>query len=108
KADLPLEELPPGHEPHINPLDNPLDLPEWKQDLYHECLQRCLETLEEEQRDLLILFYQGNREGEMKQNRKQLALRLGTSTRALSSRILRLRGKLDLCIKACIERPKAK
>src|SRR5262249_18993623 len=50
KADLPLEELPPGQEPHIDPPDKPLDLPKWKQDLYHECLQKCLQTLDEEQR----------------------------------------------------------
>ena len=107
KADLPLEELPPEREPHVDPPDNLLDSPKWKQELYHECLQKCLETLDEGQRDQLILFYQGGQEGEMKKNRKQLAIRLGTNPRALSSRMLRLRGKLDLCIKACVERRKA-
>lgn len=108
KADLPLEELPPGQEPYVDPPDNSLDLPKWKQDLYHECLQKCLQTLDEEKRGQLMLFYQGYQEGEMKSNRKQLAIRLGTNTKALSSRMLRLRGKLDQCIKACVEGPKAK
>jgi RNA polymerase sigma factor (sigma-70 family) len=108
KTDLPLDELPPGHEPCIDPPDNTLELPKWKQDLYHECLEQCLQKLDKEQRDQLILFYQGNQEGEMKSNRKQLAAQLGTNIRALSSRMLRLRGKLDTCIKACVERHQAK
>jgi hypothetical protein len=51
-----------------------------------------------------MLFYQGNREGEMKRQRKQLASQLGITPRALSSRMLRMREKLDLCIKNCVER----
>jgi RNA polymerase sigma factor (sigma-70 family) len=104
KADLPLEELAPGKEPCVDPPDNALDLPKWKQDLYHECLELCLRTLDEDQRALLMQFYCGSQEGETKSNRKGMAIRLGTNTRALSSRMLRLRGKLDLCIKACAEK----
>ena len=103
KEHLPLEELSPDQEPSFDPPDDALDLPKWKQDLYHECLRRCLQDLDEEQRDQLIQFYRGDQEGELKSNRKQLALRLGTNAKALGSRMLRLRVKLDLCIKECVE-----
>ena len=105
---LALEAVSPGEEPRVDPGDRSLDLPKWKQDLYHECLAQCLETLDQEQRAQLLLFYQGRGEGERKRIRKQLAQRLGTNTRALSSRILRLRSKLDRCIKSCVERRRLK
>ena len=107
KADLALEELPADREPRVHPTEDTVEPPRWKQDLYHECLQRCLETLEREQREQLILFYQGNHEGESKNNRRRLAISLGISTRALSSRMLRIREKLDQCIKVCVERKKS-
>ena len=104
KEHLPLEEMTAAHEPALDPLDDALGLPKWKQDLYHECLRRCLQNLDEQQRDELIQFYRGDQEGELKSNRKQLDLRLGTNTKALGSRMLRLRARLDLCIKECVER----
>jgi RNA polymerase sigma factor (sigma-70 family) len=100
---LPLEEIAPKDEPRFDPTENILELPNWKQDLYHKCLEKCLQTLDQQQRAWLFRFYQGDQEGEMKSNRKQLAVGLGISTKALSSRILRLREKLELCIKACVE-----
>jgi DNA-directed RNA polymerase specialized sigma24 family protein len=108
KQVLTLEAVSPGEEPRVDPGDGSLDLPKWNQDLYHECLAQCLETLDQEQRAQLLLFYQGRGKGERKRIRKQLAQRLGTNTRALSSRILRLRSKLDRCIKSCVERRRLK
>jgi RNA polymerase sigma factor (sigma-70 family) len=103
KAAVPLEELPAEQEPLTHPFDNNLDLPRWQQEIYHQCCQQCLQAFSEEQRNHLMLFYQGNREGEMKRQRKQLADQLGITTRALSSRMVRMREKLDFCIEACIK-----
>jgi RNA polymerase sigma factor (sigma-70 family) len=104
KVTVPLDELPAEREPFVNPLENNLDLPRWQQEICHQCCHQCLQVFSEEQRNHLILFYQGNREGEMKRQRKQLASQLGITPRALSSRMLRMREKLDLCIKNCVER----
>jgi DNA-directed RNA polymerase specialized sigma24 family protein len=107
RADLPLEELPPRQEPRVDPCDPIQDLPEWKLEVYHDCLQKCLQGLDQEQREQVVLFYEGSEEGESKSIRKQLAIRLGTNTRALNSRMVRVRGKLDSCIRACVERKRS-
>jgi DNA-directed RNA polymerase specialized sigma24 family protein len=67
------------------------------------CLQRCLEALPAESRDLIIEYYQG--EGQSKiENRKQLAERCSLPLNALRIRALRVREKLEVCVKSCVER----
>ena len=66
------------------------------------CLQRCLESLSAENRDLVVQYYQG--EGQTKiENRKRLAERLSLPLNALRIRVLRLREKLEGCVKDCVE-----
>src|SRR5262249_36931853 len=108
KATVPLDELPAARQPQVKPLENSPDVPKWEQDLSLQCCRHCLQAFSQEQRTQLILYYQGDQEGEMKRQRKQLAGQLGITTKALSSRMLRLREKLDLCINDCINRRQTK
>lgn len=72
-------------------------------DLRATCLQRCLETLPAENRELIVQYYQG--EGQSKiTNRKQLAERWSLPLNALRIRALRLREKLEGCVKGCLKR----
>lgn len=77
--------------------------PDESDDSRASCLERCLEALPTENRELIIQYYQG--EGHSKiENRKQLAERWSLPLNALRIRALRLREKLEVCIKGCLER----
>ncbi|MCI0420658.1 MAG: hypothetical protein L0387_02510 [Acidobacteria bacterium] len=78
-------------------------VPDPEEESRAHCLQRCLDALPVENRQLIIQYYQG--EGQTKiENRKQLAERLSLPLNALRIRALRLREKLEGCVKGCLER----
>jgi RNA polymerase sigma factor (sigma-70 family) len=56
-----------------------------------ERLRRCLETLEPEQRRIVLAYYDGR-------PRERLAAELGLQVNALRNRALRLREKLEKCV----------
>jgi RNA polymerase sigma factor (sigma-70 family) len=56
-----------------------------------ERLRRCLESLEPEQRRIVLAYYDGR-------PREQLAAELGLQLNALRNRALRLREKLERCV----------
>jgi len=66
-----------------------------------ECLERCIESLQADSRDLIINYYQGETGAKIK-NRKQLAERLKIPINALRIRALRIREKLEDCVENCI------
>jgi DNA-directed RNA polymerase specialized sigma24 family protein len=66
------------------------------------CLERCLELLSPENRDLILAYYQGEKRGRI-EARIALAERLGIDLNALRNRALRLRLKLEQCMARCIE-----
>ncbi|MCA1616681.1 MAG: hypothetical protein LC800_21840 [Acidobacteria bacterium] len=61
-------------------------------------LDMCLAQLGEDERGLILRFYEGEK-GEKIKNRKRLASELGTNTRALSLRALRIRRQLRDCMR---------
>jgi DNA-directed RNA polymerase specialized sigma24 family protein len=67
------------------------------------CLDRCLEALAPETRDLVLGYYdwQG---GEQLRQRRALAMRLGIGLNALRIRMHRLRSRLEDCTRTCLER----
>lgn len=65
------------------------------------CLDRCLDTLENEARELILGYYQGDK-SEKIENRRKLAAQLGIPANALRSRAVRLREKLEHCIRDCL------
>jgi DNA-directed RNA polymerase specialized sigma24 family protein len=67
------------------------------------CLEQCLTTLPERDRELILDYYRGDRQ-ERIGNRRSLAERLGLSLNAITIRACRIRETLEACVKACVER----
>lgn len=67
------------------------------------CLQKCLGELKPEKRELIKGYYQGERREKI-ENRKKMAEKLGLPQNALRSRAVRLRNKLESCIKKCMQK----
>ena len=66
-----------------------------------ESLDRCLEQLKPDQRDLIVEYYRGARQQKI-EHRRELAKRLGISMNALGIRVSRIRAALELCVEgAC-------
>lgn len=60
-------------------------------------LEKCLQELDEEQRDLILRYYRGDGAERIK-NRQKLALEHGISLNSLRNRALRLRDRLESCM----------
>lgn len=67
-----------------------------------ECLRKCLHTLSDDNRELIVHYYQGEK-GTKIDNRKRLVERLGISVNTLRMRALRLREKLQGCVENCLQ-----
>jgi DNA-directed RNA polymerase specialized sigma24 family protein len=66
------------------------------------CLDRCLEHLTEENRSLIIEYYQEEK-GRKIERRKALAVRLDIPLNALRIRAHRIRAGLEACVRTCLE-----
>jgi RNA polymerase sigma factor (sigma-70 family) len=66
-----------------------------------DCLEQCLEKISDEQRNLVIGYYQGNKDSKIK-IRKQLAKKLGISSGTLQIKLYRIRKGLRQCINDCL------
>jgi DNA-directed RNA polymerase specialized sigma24 family protein len=66
-----------------------------------ECLRGCLKQLSDENRTLVLQYYQGEK-GEKVKNRRGLVERLGVPVNTLRMRVLRLREKLQVCVEECV------
>jgi hypothetical protein len=66
------------------------------------CLQRCLEELARQDRDLVVTYYVGAGR-ERIDGRVRLATSLGVSDNALRLRVQRLRDRLRGCAARCVE-----
>lgn len=71
-------------------------------ELEFRCLERCIETLSEEKRYLLLQYYGAEGRGKVEQ-RKRLADELGIAPNALRIRAYRIRVDLQQCLEKCIE-----
>jgi RNA polymerase sigma factor (sigma-70 family) len=67
------------------------------------CLESCLEALPNDDRNLLLAYYQGQR-GEKSERRQSLAKQCGISVVTLRARLHRLRARVGRCCEACIKR----
>ena len=65
------------------------------------CLERCMQSLDEEGREIIIQYYQGDRRAKI-ENRRAMAQALGITVNALSIRAYRLRDKLEACVSKCL------
>ena len=66
-----------------------------------DCLQKCLQQLSPDNRELIIQYYQGDK-GEKIENRKKLGVRLGVAMNTLRMRAQRLREQLQACVEECV------
>lgn len=65
-----------------------------------DCFDRCLAGLPEENRRLLLRYYDGERASKIA-NRRSIASMLGVTHTALRNRVQRLRDSLERCVQAC-------
>ncbi|HEU0179574.1 MAG TPA: hypothetical protein VFV58_35525 [Blastocatellia bacterium] len=77
----------------------------WEEDddLWVVCLRDCLRGVSDENRELIIEYYQAEGRARI-DDRKILAARLGISLNALFSRAKRTRSKLEECVTRCVKR----
>jgi DNA-directed RNA polymerase specialized sigma24 family protein len=65
-----------------------------------ECLDRCLDELRPEQRELVVDYYRDTRRQKI-ERRRDIAQRLGISMNALGIRACRIRSALETCVETC-------
>jgi DNA-directed RNA polymerase specialized sigma24 family protein len=68
----------------------------------YECLERCMERLTRDNRELVLEYYRNEKRAKIA-HRKGLAERLGIGQNALRIRAHRIRMTLQRCVLACIE-----
>ena len=64
------------------------------------CLEQCLQSCSLADRALILNYYQTI--GSARENRRQLALRLGITANSLAIRACRIRSRLEACVRACV------
>ena len=83
---------------NMNPVDE--DEPEY------ECLERCLAKLPPENRELVLAYYQQEKQAKI-DYRKRLATELGIAVNALRIRAHRIRRALQECVQDCLQQQPA-
>jgi len=72
----------------------------------YECLERCLDHLSTENRDLVVRYYQQERRAKI-EHRKRLATEFGIAVNALRIRAHRIRLALQQCVQDCLQQQPA-
>ncbi len=67
-----------------------------------QCLERCLDELQAENKELILNYYQGDKQ-ERISARSALSEKLGIELNALRNRALRIRLKLEACLSGCLD-----
>ena len=93
----PRTDLPP---PVIDPAKTEAD------DQEYDCLDDCMEHLPRENTNLVIRYYEGEKQAKIS-NRRRLAEELGITLDALRIRAHRIRRELRKCVVHCLERAPA-
>ncbi|HVQ38902.1 MAG TPA: sigma-70 family RNA polymerase sigma factor [Pyrinomonadaceae bacterium] len=66
-----------------------------------ECLDRCLQKLEPDERALILSYYQEDKQAKI-DHRKVLAREMNVDLNALRVRVYRIRARLEKCIEDCL------
>jgi DNA-directed RNA polymerase specialized sigma24 family protein len=69
----------------------------------HECLERCMEELSPDSRELVLDYYRDEKRARIERRRK-LAEKMGIAQNALRIRAHRIRASLQQCVERCLER----
>ena len=83
------------------PIPPPSREPDEEANRAHECLERCMQELTPENRELVLTYYQGEKKAKV-DHRKEVAERLGIALNALRIRAHRIRTGLRQCVTHCI------
>lgn len=75
--------------------------PDPEEEREYECLDACIEKLTPAHRDLVLQYYQENKQAKI-DHRKKLALEMGIELNALRIRAHRIRVSLQQCIDECL------
>ena len=67
-----------------------------------DCLERCLQQLSPEKRDLILSYYSREKREKII-HRAEMARQLGISGRTLRVRMLRIRATLEECMERCLD-----
>jgi DNA-directed RNA polymerase specialized sigma24 family protein len=76
-------------------------------DMRLECLEICLSKLPEESRNMMIEYYQGEKQTKI-ENRKKISERMGVPLNSLRIRAYRIRADLEKCINECMKKKSPK
>jgi RNA polymerase sigma factor (sigma-70 family) len=94
------------HQEYLRrPAPAPEPIPQTDEESEHEyeCLNKCLEELPPDSRNLVLQYYHEEKKAKI-DHRKEMALRLGIAVNALRIRAYRIRATLQGCVHACLER----
>lgn len=67
-----------------------------------DCLQACLEQLDQEKRDLIVAYYAGSKQAKI-DHRAEMARDYAVSVETLRVRAYRIRMSLEACIRQCLK-----
>lgn len=76
--------------------------PEEDVELIHQCLDKCLDKVEEKERLMLLQYYERETRAKIEQ-RKKMAEEMGITLNNLRMQVHRLNGKLRKCIVDCLD-----
>ena len=82
---------------------SPFDAEGDEKELKLHCLDDCLKDLPAENREIIVGYYQGEKREKI-ENRERMAAKLGVPNNALRNRAVRLRDKLESCIRDCLRK----
>jgi len=99
EADVPVEMTAAQTEPAVDPLSEDIEME-------YECLERCLEKLPKNKRELVLEYYQQEKQAKI-DHHKKLAEELGIAVNALRIRAHRIRRTLEACVHGCVEQQPA-
>jgi len=94
-ADVPIEEAKDQSEPRTDSMGEDIEIE-------YECLEQCLERLPTSKRDLVLQYYQQEKQAKI-DDHKRLASELGIAVNALRIRAHRIRRALEMCVHGCVE-----
>jgi len=98
-----LESLPQAGAPSHNPIEvQQQEAQLLLRERRLECLEKCLEALTPQNREMVMKYYQGEAAVKVK-NRKSLAQELSIPLNALRNRVLRIRERLEECVSSCLK-----
>jgi len=98
---IPIEDILASRNPPRDPreLEQTPDPPKQKERI--ECLGQCLKRLPNENRELILQYYQGEKSDKIKK-RKKLAQMMGVTLNTLRIRAHRIREELEKCVTNCL------